>query len=387
MAHSPSSRHFLDHDGSAPMRPEVREAVAAALEAGPPNPTGIHAASRAARALLERARRSVAAFLDVDPAGVLYTGSGIEALVAAVRGPFAAGGRLVATAGERPETMELLEQLAEEGWHVTKIGLDAAGRVEVDRFADALEGADLALLHHANHETGVLQPVEEAARACEAHSVPLVVDATWSFGRAALARRPGPAAMAVSFHRAGGPAGIGALWARSGFLRRPLVPGAGERGRRGGVEPVALAAGAAALVGAFERAGVGERRRVEGLRDEMENRLLEAIPGARRNGGGRRLPGTSNLSFPGLEAEALGLRLDLEGFAVSVGAACSAGSSEPGHVLPAMGLPEEVVRSAVRLSLGWSTRREAVEALAARLPGLVEDLRAAHPAAARTARP
>jgi len=378
---------YFDHDGSSPLRPEVGEAMAAFLEGGPPNPTGIHRASRRARAALERARRGLAGCLGLDPAGLLFTGSGVEALATALYGlarrlPPADRGPVVASAAERPEALAMLEDLEDEGlgWRRVPVGPD--GRIDLRAWEEALAGpAGAALLHHANHETGALQPVEEAAALCREAGVPLVVDATWSFGRMELPAAVVEAAglVALSGHRAGGPAAVGTLWVRPGLNLRPLVPGGGERGRRGGMEPVAGAMGLAALAALREERGVEEDGRIRRLRDRVEEEILGRIPRSFRNGEEPRLPGTSNLSFPGLEGESLAVRLDLEGIGVSVGTACSSGSARPGHVLPAMGLDPERVQSSVRISLGWSTQAGEAQRLCSLLPGLVEELRALHP--------
>jgi cysteine desulfurase len=325
--------------------------------------------------------------MGLNPAGLLFTGSGVEAIATAlfglVRRPQSGGlAPVVASVAERPESAAMLEVLEEEGREWRRVPVGGGGRIDLGAWQEALAGpAGAALLHHANHQTGALQPVTEAAQLCREAGVPLVLDATWSFGRTALPAEAVEMAgiAAISGHRAGGPPAVGAVWVRPDLNLRPLVPGGGERGRRGGMEPVAGAVGLACLAALREERGAGEDDGIRRLRDRMEEEILGTVPRAFRNGEEPRLPGTSNLSFPGLEGEALAVRLDLEGVGVSAGTACSSGSARPGHVLPAMGLGPERVQSSVRISLGWSTTAGETECLCRILPGLVQDLRAVHP--------
>jgi cysteine desulfurase len=227
---------------------------------------------------------------------------------------------------------------------------------------------------HANNETGVLFDLPALAGVAHAAGVPVHTDAVQSFGKVPV-RVPdlGVDLLSLSGHKIGGPAGSGALYVRSGVRLAPrLLGGSQERERRAGTENLAAAVGlvAAAELAVAEREA--EAARLCALRDTLEARVQERIPGVAVNGGGPpRLPQTSNLAFPGVEAEELLVALDLAGFACSAGAACSSGALEPSHVLRAMGLPPERVRGSIRVSLGRATTAEEVDALAEALPALV----------------
>ena len=205
----------------------------------------------------------------------------------------------------------------------------------------------------ANNETGVLQPVAEAARLARARGALVHCDAVQAAGKVAVdVRALDVDLLTLSAHKIYGPKGVGCLYVRRGTPLAPLVRGGGqERNRRAGTENVAGVVGFGAAAALARESLQAEAVRVAALRDRLEARLL-AIPGARRNGEGPRVPNTTNVSFEGVEAEGLLIALDLEGIAVSTGAACAAGGVEPSHVLRAMGLPPERVQSSLRLSLG-----------------------------------
>jgi cysteine desulfurase len=264
--------------------------------------------------------------------------------------------------------------LAEEGWPVEAARVDLDGRVDLeDLRARVDERTALVSVMMANNETDVLQPAAEAARLAHERGALAHCDAVQAAGKVPVdVAALGVDLLSLSAHKFYGPKGTGVLWVKRGTrLRAWARGGSQERSRRAGTENVAgiVGLGRAAALAREELAAEGQR--LTGLRDRLEQRLL-AIPGARRNGDGPRVPNTTNLSFEGIEAESLLMALDLMGIAVSTGAACAAGAVEPSHVLRGMGLPMEQVQGSVRFSLGRSNTEAHVDRAAAAVAEAVE---------------
>jgi len=360
---------YLDHNASTPLRPEVAEALAGAWGSGTAtNPSSVHATGRAARARLDGARARVAQVLGCEPREVVFTGSGTEADALAVKGSWLARPdrrrtRVVVSALEHPAVLFAARQLRPLGAALTEVAPAADGRVPAEALAAAL-GPEVALcsLMWANNETGVLQPVAEAARAARAAGVLFHTDAVQALGKVPVSLREVDAdLLSLSAHKFGGPPGIGVLVVRRGVALEALSPGHQEAGRRAGTPSVPLAEAFALALELAHGALAETRTRVAALRDRLERSILERLPGARANGTAERVPNTSNLRFPGLEAETLLIALDLEGICVSTGAACASGTLEASHVLTAMGLSHAEARSSVRLSLGPASTADDVE--------------------------
>jgi cysteine desulfurase len=376
---------YLDHNAITPLRPEARAAVERALGVFG-NPSSVHAAGRAARDLLDGARAEVAAALGARPAELVFTSGGSEAAALAIRGALGAAPagrrRLVVTAIEHPCVLELARALGREGVPVTVVPVDRRGLVDLDAFRAAL-GPDVALACAmlANNETGVVLPVRALALAAREVGAPLFCDAVQAAGKLPLdVRELGAELVGLTGQKLGGPRGAGALWIAPGLRLAPVVAGGQERGRRGGTENLPAVAGLAAALAAAVRERPALEVRLGALRDRLEGGLLAAVPGTRVNGAGApRLPNTSSLTFAGADAEALLMALDLEGLCASAGAACHSGSTTPSEVLTAMGLTEAEARSTVRLSLGWTTTEEEIEAALRIVPPLVERVRRAIP--------
>jgi cysteine desulfurase len=374
---------YLDHNAITPVRPEAAAAVARALSAFG-NPSSVHAAGREARALLDEARGRVAAALRVAPRDLVFTSGATESAALAIRGALAAApeGRtgLVATAVEHPCVLDLARELARHGTPVQVIPVDRAGvlDLEVLRHAVTPETA-LVCCMLANNETGVLQPVAEAADVAHAAGALLLCDAVQAVGKIPV-DVPSLRAdlVAITSQKFGGPRGAGALWIAPGVRLAPIAGGHQEKGRRAGTEnlPGIAGMGAALEVAA---AGVGaEVPRISSLRDRLQSGLLAALPGARVNGdGAERLPNTLSITFPGADGEALLMALDLDGLCASAGAACTSGSTTPSHVLSAMGLSVDEARATLRLSLGWSSTGGDVDHALRVMPGLVRRVRQA----------
>jgi len=366
MASQDHSRAYLDYNATAPLRPEARAAVLAALDCVG-NPSSIHAEGRAARAIVEEARRAVAALAAVAPRCVVFTAGGTEAANLALTPALAAPGldrplaRLIVGAGEHACVLQG-HRFAPE--RTTLAPLRGDGRIDLEALAALLAapeaGPPLLALQGANNETGVIQPVAEAAALVHAAGGLVVCDAVQLAGRANLAAAAlGADFLILSAHKFGGPKGAGALVAARPELSvgAPLLRGGGqERGARAGTENVAAIAGfgAAAALAAGEQAV--EAVRLAGLRDALAERVRAAAPDAAIFGeAAPRLPNTLCVAVPGVPAATLVIALDLAGVAVSAGSACSSGKVARSHVLDAMGVEPDLAGGAIRLSLGWAS--------------------------------
>ncbi|WP_242393801.1 cysteine desulfurase family protein [Anaeromyxobacter oryzisoli] len=372
---------YLDHNAITPMRPEAIAAVRAALDVFG-NPSSVHQAGRAARDLLDGARARVAAAIGAAPGEIVFTSGATEAAALAIRGTLArspAGRRrLVVTAVEHPCVLSLARALEREGTPLTVVPVDRRGLVDPDAFAAAL-GPDVALAAtmRANNETGVILPVPELARAARERGVPLLCDVVQAVGKIAVDVRTLGAELAfLTGQKFGGPRGAGALWVANGYPLAPIFGGEQERGRRAGTENLPGIAGLAAALELAVGARPAEEQRIAALRDRLEEGLLAAVPRARVNGAGApRLPGTLSITLEGCDAEALLIAMDLEGVCASAGSACHSGSTSPSGVLLALGLSEAEARSTLRLSLGWTTTADEIEAALRLVPPLVERVR------------
>lgn len=365
--------HYLDYNATAPVRPEVRDAVAAAL-ALPGNPSSVHEAGRAARAVVEDARAQVAALAGTAAANVVFTGSGSEANNLALSGPRPA--RILVSAIEHPS---ILRPAAEQPGGFGLIPVTRDGVVDLEALAALLEESSdepvLVTVMLANNETGVVQPAGDVVALAKEKGALAHVDAVQAAGRIALDFDGlGADMMSLSAHKLGGPKGVGALMIRPGLDLAPLVSGGGqERSLRAGTENVPGIAGfgAAALAARREVVGRKEISRQRRLRDRMESEVLAAAPEVVVIGAAvPRLANTSCLALPDHPAETTVIALDLEGLAVSAGSACSSGKVEASHVLSAMDLPPEVASSAIRVSVGYGTTDADIDAFIAAFIGL-----------------
>ena len=363
-------RFYLDYNATAPLRPQARAAMIAALDQIG-NPSSIHFEGRAARALVEEARREVATLVGSAPRNVVFTAGGTEAAnLALAPGVFAPGvaplGRLIVSATEHPCVLGGHRFPAAE---IAPVGTN--GRLDLEALARLLDDGPPALVavHAANNETGVLQPVAEAAELTHARAGLLFCDAAQVAGRLPLAET-GADALLLSAHKFGGPKGAGALVTlREGLHIEPLLRGGGqERGRRAGTENVAAIAGFGAAARTAAPGLAEEAARLTALRDACEARLRALAPEAVIFAeGAPRLPNTFSFSIPGLTASTMLMRLDLDGIAASSGSACSSGKVSPSHVLAAMGVAPALAAGAIRISLGWASGEADVEAFAATL--------------------
>jgi cysteine desulfurase len=380
-----SARIYLDHNATTPVDPAVLTAVTEAMRDEFGNASSVHHFGQRAKARLDDARQHVAALINGAPTEVVFTSGGTEADNFALRGVAEAleplGKRhLVTSAIEHEAVLRTMTALERRGWRVTRVAPDRHGVVRADDVAAALTD-ETALLRvmHANNEIGTIQPIAELARIAKARGAVFHTDAVQSIGKIPVdAKALGVDLLSLSAHKFYGPKGVGALWVRRGLrLQAPITGGKQERSRRAGTEnvPGIIGFGVAAHLAALRLVADGASQ--SALRDALEQGVLERIEGTHVNGAGeRRVPNTTNIGFAGVEAESLLIALDLEGFAVSTGSACSSGTLEPSHVLKAMGLPLHDTQNALRISLGRHTSAGDVAALLDALPPIVTRLRA-----------
>ncbi len=378
---------YLDHAAITPVRPEAKAAVLAALDTFG-NPSSVHAAGRAARDLLDRARAQVAAALGAQASEIVFTSGATESAALALRGVLGAApaGRddLVVTAVEHPCVLGLAEALRAEGRRVTVLPVDGRGLPDLDLArASVTPRTALVCAMVANNETGVLLPVRELAATAREHGALFFTDAVQAVGKIEVdVRTLGADLVALTGQKFGGPRGAGALWVKSGLRLAPLLGGSQERGRRAGTENLPGVAGLGAAIEAATARRDAEAPRLAALRARLEAGLLAAIPGARVNGAGAaRLPNVLSITLPGVDAEALLMALDLEGLCASAGSACHSGSTKPSSVLSAMGLSMADARATLRLSLGWTSSEAEVEGALRLIPPLAARVRAEIPAA------
>jgi cysteine desulfurase len=383
------TRVYLDHNATAPLHPAAREAMCAAFDLCG-NASSVHAEGRTARAVIEAARAEVAAFAGVAPKNIVFTSGGTEALNLALtpsietadeKRPF---DLLVASAGEHPAVLAGHRFAAAQ---LELAGLTPRGVLNIEALGATLARASAAghrimlALQAANNETGVVQPVTAAAAMIHAAGGFLVCDAVQAAGRIDCdIGSLGADAIVLSAHKFGGPKGTGAVCFRSDsyHIKDALLHGGGqERGLRAGTENVAGIAGMAAALCA---ANVRLREEAEALsvwRDELEAEISRVASDVVFFGAGaERLPNTSCFALPGIEAHVLLIALDLQGIAVSSGSACSSGKVKRSHVLSAMGVAPDVAEGAIRVSLGWSSRREDCTSFVQALERTVRTIRA-----------
>ncbi|MFO0576639.1 MAG: cysteine desulfurase family protein [Polyangia bacterium] len=398
-------RIYLDHNATTPLHPEVMRVMIEALSCFG-NPSSQHIEGQRARGAVEAARREVAALLGCSPFEVVFTSGGTESNNTAILGAARARARagiggdgpwqVIAGPLEHPSVRRSLEVLRGEGFRVTVLPVDAAGRLDAAALEQVLGDGRTALVtvQLCSHELGNLNPIAELSARARAHGAWFHCDAVQGAGKVPLdVRALGVDLLSVSAHKLYGPKGIGALFVRGVPVRTEgsgaatcgvpldlpalLVGGSQEKGRRAGTEnvPGILGFGRAARLAREEL--LGRAAEVAALRDRLESQLLQ-IPGARRHGEARsehRAPATCNLGFAGVTGELLMMGLDLRGAAVSTGSACSSGSPEPSVGLLALGLSREQALEAVRFSLGLTTTAEDVDQVAAWVREIVEHVR------------
>ncbi len=352
-------RYYFDHNATTPVSAGVLEALLPALSEVYGNASSIHHDGQIAKQRLEMARRQVAALLGCEPREIIFTSGGTEANNIAIFGALADGAHIVTTAIEHPAVLRVCEQ-----FDVTIVPVGSNGIVDPDAVRRAIRPNTVLLsIMHANNEIGTIQPIADIARIAQQAGILFHVDGVQAAGKLPLDLKAlGVDLYSVSGHKLYAPKGIGALYMKKGTKLKPhLFGGRHERELRPGTEnvPGAVAFGRAAL-----DASTATMEAVGRLRDRLEHGILETVPDCAVNGDLRiRLPNTTNVCFDGFEGEAMVISLDLKGFAVSSGSACSSGAVEPSHVLLALGLSKERAKSSIRFSLGHGNTAEQVDAL------------------------
>lgn len=382
---------YLDAAATAPVRREVLEAMWPYLTQEFGNASSHHEVGRRALAGLETARETVAGVLNCRPAEVVFTSGGTEADNLAVKG-IALGRRdrdparthVVTSAIEHSAVRDSARDLARwDGFEVSELGVSAEGLVdaaELERTVRA--GTAVVSVMHANNETGAVQPIAELAAVARARKVPFHTDAVQAAGSLELdVQALDVAALSLAGHKIGAPKGTGALYLRRGTPLRPLLSGGGqERGRRSGTSDVAGAVGLATALRLASDERAERAAPLAGLRDRLVAGILAAVPTAVLTGPdprerpASRLPGTASFCFPGVNGETVLVDLEARGLLVSSGSACAAGSTEPSHVLTAMGYPAEVATTAVRFTLSSGITPEQVDGIVAATRDVVQRL-------------
>jgi cysteine desulfurase len=396
---------YLDHAATTPMLPAAVAAMTKALSAVG-NASAVHTSGRRARRLVEEAREDIADALGARPSEVIFTAGGTESDNLAVKGTYwarrdadAHHRRVLASSVEHHAVMDSVQYLADhDGARVTWLDVDDFGRVHEDtvRAAIADDPAAVALVTvmWANNEVGTVNTVHELSRACHEHGIPLHTDAVQAVGALPVDfAASGADALSVSAHKLGGPYGIGALLLARDAVCTPLLHGGGqERDVRSGTLDVPAVVAFATAV----RQSVTEldrhMRELAVLRDELVGAIRHVVPDAVFNGdpgtsmiagGPSRLPGNAHLTFPGCEGDSLLMLLDANGIECSTGSACTAGVAQPSHVLLAMGADTTAARGSLRFSLGHTTTRADIDAVARVIGPVVERARKAGLAGAR----
>ena len=372
---------YLDHAATTPMFDVAIEAMNASLrKLG--NPSSLHTEGRSTRKDVEDAREKLAKAIDCLPSEVIFTGSGTEANNAAIKGLYwHSGKKVVVVSGiEHHAVLDPAHWLVEhEGAELIELPVSSAGVINLDFLKKlvAERGSEIALISvmHSNNETGVIQPVGEIVKI--AGDIPVHCDAVQSFSKVPLSYKAlGLFAMTISAHKVGGPLGIGALILRRAVEIPPLLHGGGQERdiRSGTLNAPSIVAFAAAV-----DAHLYDSKKVAQLRDAFEAGVLKACPDAVINGRtSPRLPGISNITFPGTQSDSLLLLMDSEKVSCSTGAACTAGVHRPSHVLMAMGLSDVVAQSSLRFSFGSTSTQADVDYTLSVLPHVIERGLAAH---------
>ncbi len=372
-------RIYLDHNATTPVRDEVVDAMADVLRNGFGNPSSVYEEGAYARARLEAARAQIASLLGADASEIRFTSGATEANNTLLLGLLEPGDHVVTTAIEHPSVLAPLELLEAKGVGVTRVPPDADGCVAAGDVLDAIgPSTKLVSVIWANNETGALQPVEAIAERARSRGVLVHSDATQGVGKLVIDLSRVPLDyLSTSAHKLGGPKGAGALFVRDGRdVPAYLLGGGQEKGKRGGTENVAGLVGFGVACALAEAELDDRLARYASLRDRLWQGLREAVGGLRWNGDPKRtLVNTLNVEFEGVAGEVLVQALDLEGVAVSAGAACHSGSIDPSKVLTAMGRSPEEARASLRLSVGHGLDEAAIDEAVALFARLVPRVR------------
>ena len=376
------NRIYMDYAATAPVLPEVLDAMLPFFISRFGNASGIHENGRDARKAVEQARRQVAEAIGAESREIVFTSGGSESDNLAIQGTAFAlqekGKHIITSQIEHPAVLNTCRWLEKLGFRVTYLPVDACGTVDPESVREAIGGETILVsIMTANNEIGTVQPIRQIGEICREKGVVFHTDAVQAIGAIRTDVTDMHAdLLSMSAHKFHGPKGTGALYIRKGSRLESLIHGGKqERGLRAGTENVPGIAGMGKAIEIATKEREEKNVRIRALRDRLTAKILE-IPGARLNGHPtERLANNCHFSFTGIESEALLLRLDLAGISASGGSACTSGSMEPSHVLKAIGLKDEMLRGGIRLTLGRETTAEEVEQTAIKMSEIVEDLR------------
>jgi cysteine desulfurase len=372
-------RYYFDHNATTPVSPEVLAAMLPVMTEVYGNASSVHYFGQSARQKLDEARRHVAAMLGATSDEVIFTSGGTEADNLALFG-IAQFGHAITTTIEHSAVLNTSDQLVS----VTKVPVDSRGVVDPDDIRRALRpNTKIISVMHANNELGVIQPIAEISKIAHEFGLVMHSDGVQATGKIPLnVAELGVDLYSLSGHKFYAPKGVGAMFVRKGTPIAPMIHGGHhENNLRAGTENVPGAVGLGRAAQWIVEQGPNEWVREAALRDRLEQGLLDRVPDSHVNGAGApRTPNTTNMRFAGIDSDALLISLDLKGFAVSSGSACSSGATEPSHVLTAIGLTRDQARSSLRFSLGRSNSVEEVDALIDAVAGCVAHLRKLAPA-------
>ena len=373
---------YLDNNATTPLDPVVAEKMCWFLKEHFGNPSSLYPIGRAVKEIITQARETVAGAIGAQRSELVFTGSGTEADNFAIRGvldTYPEKDEIITSAVEHPAVLRVANFLEKKGLKVTYVPVDRYGTVDLDFLRDAITPRTaLISIMYANNEIGTIQPIEEIVRIAAKSGVLVHTDAVQAFGKIDFdVRKLGVDLLSLSAHKIYGPKGVGALYIRKGIDICPFIHGGHqERGRRAGTENTIGIVGFGAAARVLMERGKKDRERIEKLAAALKNGIAEKIPKVRFNGHPKnRVENTVNVVFPGLEAEAVLLALATKGISVSTGSACTEESEEVSHVLLSIGLPPEIARSAIRMSLGRFNTDEDIALVLRELPEVIEKLR------------
>ena len=377
---------YLDNNATTAVAPEVLAAMLPYLGELYGNPSSMHSFGGQVGEAVDTARERIAALLGAGPDEIIFTSCGSESDNTAIWSALQTQPEkrhLITTRVEHPAVLNVGQYWERQGYHVTLLGVDGKGRLDLDEYAAALsDDTALVSIMFANNEVGDIYPIQAMAEMAKERGILFHTDAVQAVGKTPIDLRHLPVDMlSLSGHKIHAPKGIGVLYVRKGVRFRPFLRGGHqERGRRAGTENVPYIVGLGMAAQLSSDHMQEERVNVARLRDKLENGLLERIPDCMVNGDvENRLPNTSNIAFKNVEGEAILLMLDRLGICASSGSACTSGSLEPSHVLRAMGVPFNYAHGSVRLSLSRYTTEEDVDYVIENFPGVIETLRAISP--------
>jgi len=374
-------RVYMDNNATTQIHPEVFEAMLPFLKERFGNPSSGHWFGRILKEDVESARESVASLLNAEPNEIYFCGGGSVADNMAIKGtawnyPNDYSKNIVTTSIEHPAVLETSKYLSKNGYNRTIIGVDETAMIKMNELKSALdENTIIVSVMHGNNEVGTIQPLKEIGEIVKEKGITFHSDGVQTVGKIPVdVKDLNLDMLSLSGHKVHGPKGIGAIYIKEGTKLHSLISGGHhERGRRAGTENVAGIVGLGKACEIAKRDMEKDSKHLTHLRDELERKLLEAIPNIRINGNREhRLPNTLNATMECVEGETLLIQLDMRGIAISTGSACSSGSLDPSHVLTAMGIPQELIHGSLRFSLGRENTMEDIDYVVKHLPQVVQ---------------